>query len=262
MRTVLITGATSGLGRELAFTLSRDDWTVLVHGRDPERVRSLVAELPGPATGYVADFASLAQVKRLAGEILADQQTLSVLVNNAAIGFGPRNGARETSADGHELRFAVNYLAPVVLTRALLPLLRESAPARVVNVGSAGQEEFDPADVEFEHGYDGVVAYRRTKLALAAHTFELADELAGSGVTANVLHPASFMPTNMVIEHGVTPLSTVAEGLAATQRLVVADDLADVSGEYFNGQRRSKALPQAYDPAFRAALREITDRMV
>lgn len=258
----MVTGATSGLGRELALALSRDGWTVLVHGRSADRVAALVRELPGPATGYVADFESLSEVRRFAAEVLAGQETLSVLVNNAGVGFGVPDGAREVSRDGHELRFAVNYLAPVVLTRELLPLLLSSAPSRIVNVGSAGQVPFDPADAEFEHDYDGVLAYRRAKLALAAFTFDLAAELAGTGVTANVLHPASFMPTKMVVDAGVQPLSTVADGLAATLRLVVGADVAGVTGEYFNGTRPGRALPEAYQASFRSALRETTERML
>jgi NAD(P)-dependent dehydrogenase (short-subunit alcohol dehydrogenase family) len=121
-------------------------------------VAGLCAEHGGRARGYVANLASLGAARDLAAGVRADVPRLDVLVNNAAIGFGAPGEGRQVSADGHELRFAVNYLAPVLLTRLLVPLLTASAPSRIVNVGSLGQVAFDPADAEFEHGYNGVDA--------------------------------------------------------------------------------------------------------
>src|ERR1700727_2776056 len=169
---------------------------------------------------------------------------------------------RQVSADGHELRFAVNYLAPVLLTRLLVPLLTASAPSRIVNVGSLGQVPFDPADAEFEHGYNGVDAYRRSKLALAAFTFSLAGELDAAQVTVNCLHPATFMNTAMVAQGGITPVSTVEQGAEATMRLITDPALDGVTGQFFDGLRTSRALPEAYDPQFRAQLGQITDKML
>lgn len=209
MSTILITGATSGLGR-YAFELVRAGHLVLAHGRDPDRTQRLVEELRGEGTaeGFVADLASLAQVRELAARVAEAHPDLDVLVNNAGVGAGAPGSGREVSADGHELRLAVNCLAPVVLTRALLPVLRANAPARIVNVGSAGQEPLDFDDPEYTRGYDGFSAYCRSKFALAAHTFDLAAESAGAGVSVNVLHPATFMDTSMVRESGVTPGGT------------------------------------------------------
>jgi NAD(P)-dependent dehydrogenase (short-subunit alcohol dehydrogenase family) len=182
-----------------------------------------------------------------------------VLVNNAAVGFGAPGAPREASADGHELRFAVDYLAPYLLSRLLLPLLRraaaESGAARIVNVASIGQQDVDLDDLAFERGYDGVSAYRRAKLALIADTFDLADELAGTGVTVNALHPATLMPTTMVRVARTGTIDALEKGLAATLRLVDDPALAGVTGRYFDGQREARARKQAYDPAFRAALR-------
>src|ERR1700685_1392721 len=202
---VLITGATSGLGRYLATQLAGSGWQVLAHGRDPARVADLAAELGGGTRGYGADLASLGDVRELAALVRAEVPRLDVLVNNAGIGFGAPGEMRQVSADGHELRFAVNYLAPVLLTRLLLPLLAASGPSRVINVGSLGQVAFAPADAEFEHGYNGVDAYRRSKLALAAFTFGLAGELAAARGTANCLHPATFMDTALVALGGLSP---------------------------------------------------------
>jgi NAD(P)-dependent dehydrogenase (short-subunit alcohol dehydrogenase family) len=259
---VLITGATSGLGRYLARELAGSGWQVLAHGRDPARVADLAAELGGGARGYVADLASLGQVRELAAEVRAQVPRLDALVNNAGIGFGAPGQGRQVSADGYELRFAVNYLAPVLLTRRLVPLLTASAPSRVVNVGSLGQVPFDPADAGFEHGYSGVDAYRRSKLALAAFTFGLAGELKAAGVTVNCLHPATFMDTAMVTQGGITPVSTVEQGGEATMRLITDPALDAVTGQFFDGLETSRARPEAYDPRFRAELSEITDRIL
>jgi NAD(P)-dependent dehydrogenase (short-subunit alcohol dehydrogenase family) len=259
---VLITGATSGLGRYLAAELAGSGWQVHAHGRDPERVADLCTELGPGARGHVADLASLGQVRQLAASVRAQVPRLDVLVNNAGVGFGAPGEGRQVSADGHELRFAVNYLAPALLTRLLVPLLTASAPSRIVNVGSLGQVPFDPAEAEFEHGYNGVDAYRRAKLALAAFTFDLAGALQPTGVTVNCLHPATFMDTAMVTLGGITPASTVEEGGEATMRLITDPALDGVTGQFFDGLKASRARPEAYDPHFRARLSEVTDRML
>ncbi len=276
--TVLITGATSGLGRYLAVEVARSGWNVLAHGRDPARVAELSAELGGPgdpsdpgypgglggggARGYVADLASLGDVRQLAARVSAEVPRLDVLVNNAGIGFGAPGEGRQVSADGHELRFAVNYLAPVLLTRLLVPLLTASAPSRVVNVGSLGQIAFDPYGAEFEHGYNGVDAYRRAKLALAAFTFDLAEELEAAEVMVTCLHPATLMNTPMVTRGGITPVSTVEQGGAATMRLITDPALDGVTGQFFDGLAQSRAMPEAYDVDFRRKLREVTGGML
>ncbi len=259
---VLITGATSGLGRYLAEELAGSGWQVLAHGRDPGRVADLCAELGCGARGYVADLASLGDVRDLAASVRAQVPGLDVLVNNAGVGFGAPGEGRQVSADGHELRFAVNYLAPVLITRLLVPLLTASVPSRIVNVGSIGQVAFDPADAEFEHGYDGVAAYRRSKLALAAFTLDLADRLQPAGVTVNCLHPATLMDTAMVTFAGITPVSRVEEGVEATMRLITDPGLGGVTGQFFDGLKASRARPEAYDPQFRAGLAAVTDRML
>jgi NAD(P)-dependent dehydrogenase (short-subunit alcohol dehydrogenase family) len=255
--TVLITGATDGLGRALAERLQGEGWDVLAHGRSPERL----ADLDGMRT-FRADLASLAEVVRLAAEVRAATGRLDALVSNAGVGTTlPGDGARMESADGLELRFAVNYLAGFVLVRGLLGLLRDSAPARVVHVASAGQMPIDFADAMLERAYDGTRAYCQSKLAQIMFTFDLAEELAGTGVTATALHPATYMPTKMVTHAGVSPLSPLEHGVEATWRLVADPALAGVTGEYFNGSRRARAEGQAYDPDARRALRELSERL-
>ncbi|MEV7145729.1 SDR family NAD(P)-dependent oxidoreductase [Streptomyces sp. NPDC093084] len=261
MSTVLITGATSGLGRYVAFELVRAGHTVLAHGRDPGRTAALAEELraEGDAAGFVADLASLAQVRELAARVAEGRPDLDVLINNAGVGAGAPGAGRELSADGHELRLAVNFLAPVVLTRALLPVLRANTPARIVNVGSAGQEPLDFDDPEFTRGYQGFAAYCRAKFALAAHTFALADELAGTGVAVNVLHPATFMDTAMVREGGVAPWNTVADGAPGVVALATRD-LG--TGGYFDGTEPARAHAATYDKDVRRRLTTVTGQLL
>ncbi|WP_128437069.1 SDR family NAD(P)-dependent oxidoreductase [Streptomyces cyaneus] len=261
MSTILITGATSGLGRYVAFELVRSGHVVLAHGRDPGRTEQLVAELrtEGDAEGFVADLASLTQVRELGAHVADAHPDLDVLINNAGVGAGAPGTGRELSVDGHELRLAVNYLAPVALTRALLPVLRANTPARIVNVGSVGQEPLDFDDVEFRRRYDGFAAYRRAKFALAAHTFALAEELADTGVTVNVLHPATFMDTAMVREGGFTSFNTVADGAPGVLALAT-QDLG--TGAYFDGTSPSRAHEGTYDPEVRKRLAAVTDQLL
>ncbi|WP_328500698.1 SDR family NAD(P)-dependent oxidoreductase [Streptomyces sp. NBC_00457] len=261
MSTILITGATSGLGRYIAFELVRSGHLVLAHGRDPGRTERLVAELrtEGAAEGFVADLASLTQVRDLGAQVAAAHPELDVLINNAGVGSGPRGSGRELSADGHELRLAVDYLAPVELTRALLPVLRTNPPARIVNVGSAGQEPLDFDDPEFTRGYDGFAAYCRAKFALAAHTFTLAEELDGTGVSVNVLHPATFMDTAMVREGGIAPMNSIADGAPGVLALATQDP---GTGGYFDGTRPARANAATYDQEVRKRLAAVTDQLL
>jgi NAD(P)-dependent dehydrogenase (short-subunit alcohol dehydrogenase family) len=259
-KVVLITGATDGLGRALAQAVLDAGATVLVHGRSEERIAATVAELDGGdrVRSYRADLASIAEVHALADTVLGAEERLDVLVNNA--GIGARTGSveeRETSADGHELRFAVNHLAAFALTERLLELLERSAPARIVNVSSLGQQAINFDDVMLEHGYSGVRAYCQSKLAQILFTFELAPRLAGTGVTVTALHPATYMPTKMVR----SPISTLEQGVEATLRLV-ADPAADgVTGRFYDGLREATPDAQAADPDARRRLWELSERL-
>jgi NAD(P)-dependent dehydrogenase (short-subunit alcohol dehydrogenase family) len=265
-QTMLITGATGGLGRALVQRAAGHGATVVAHGRDERRLRDLALEVE-EATGtsidtVAADLADLREVDRLADSVLDTYDRLDVLVNNAGVGFGVPDGPREVSADGIELRFAVNHLAAYRLAGRLAKLLEVSAPSRIVQVASAGQLALDPEDPLTEHGWDGVTAYRRAKLAQVMATYDLAADLVGTGVTVNALHPATFMDTAMVRDSGVSPTSTVEEGLAATWRLVADPDLEGVSGRYFDGTREGTTDPQADDPAARAWVRALSDRLL
>jgi NAD(P)-dependent dehydrogenase (short-subunit alcohol dehydrogenase family) len=263
MTTILVTGATDGLGRALATRLAGEGATVLAHARNEERGRDALVDLldgPGDVRLVVGDLASLADVRALAEQI---PDRLDVLVNNAGVGSSlPGDGARMESADGYELRFAVNYLAGFLLTALLRDRLVAAAPARIVNVASAGQMAIDFDDVMLEDGYDGVRAYCQSKLAQVMHAFDLADELHADGVTATALHPGTYMPTKMVFHAGVTPATPLEQGLEATWRLAADPSLDGATGAYFNGTREARADAQAYDAGARRQLRELSERLV
>jgi NAD(P)-dependent dehydrogenase (short-subunit alcohol dehydrogenase family) len=205
-----------------------------------------------------ADLSALAEVRRLAGAVQQATMRLDLLINNAGIGSGGPQGTRQTSADGYELRFAVNYLAGFLLTHLLLPLIGKSTLARIVNVSSLGQQAIDFADVMLTHGYSGSRAYCQSKLAQIMFMIDLAHELDGTGVTVNALHPATYMNTTMVRQSGVTPMSSVEQGADAILNLAVSAALERRSGLFFNGQREARADAQAYDPAARQRLKTLS----
>src|SRR5215218_4120037 len=258
-RTALVTGATDGVGRVVAAALGKDGWRVLVHGRDAKRGEALVREIEdggGSASFLQADLASLSEVRRLAGEVRKTTDGLALLINNA--GIGTAGNGRQLSADGHELRFAVNYLAGFLLTYELLPLIRASAPARIVNVSSAGQQAIDFSDVMLTRQYSGVAAYCQSKLAQILFTVDLAQELSGSGVIVNALHPSTYMNTTMVRRAGVSPMSKVETGAEAILQLAVSPAIEGKSGLYFNVMNEARANPQAYDAEARRRLRALS----
>jgi NAD(P)-dependent dehydrogenase (short-subunit alcohol dehydrogenase family) len=230
---VLVTGATSGIGLATARRLAKAGATVLVHGRDPARADQVVGELRSTgatAEGFVTDLASLEKVVRLAGEVADRAPALDVLVNNAGVGPGSSSGKREVSRDGHELRFALNYLAPLVLTRELL---RRGLPRRaIVNVSSLGQAPIDFRDPMLERKYDGWQAYNQSKLALIMLTFDLAEEV--PGVAVNALHPGTFLDTPMVREIGIKPQGKAEDGGEAVVELVRKSLTGSVTGRYFD----------------------------
>lgn len=265
---ILVTGATDGLGRQVVQDLAAQGATILMHGRHPakgEAVRQDIRQSTGnPNITYCnADLASLDAVRQLAEQLQAGQARLDVLINNAGLGPGTRQSRREQSTDGHELRFAVNYLAPYLLTYRLLPLLRRSPAARIVNVASIGQQPIEFDNVMLEDGYDGLRAYRQSKLAQIMFTFDLAGELQESGITVNCLHPATLMNTKMVVETDYFGggMSTVAQGAQAVVYLATAPDPANVTGQFYDGMRPARANAQAYDREARRRLRELSRQL-
>ena len=188
----LITGSTDGIGRQCAMEMAKAGATVLLHGRDAARAEATAQEARKYSGNnnvdfVVADFQSLAQVRRMAGTIVDNYPKLNVLVNNA----GVYERTRRLSEDGFEMTFAVNHLAPFLLTSLLLEHLKKNAPATIVNVSSMVHQRarWDPSYLKFENHYDAYEAYGVSKLGNLLFTYELARRLQGSDVTVNALHP-------------------------------------------------------------------------
>ena len=261
-KTVLITGSTDGVGRYVAGALAKLGAELLIHGRDAPRAKSLIDDIAAsghaPPTFYQADLSSLDSVRKLASTIASRHKRIDVFISNAGIGSMNGGPLRQVSADGYELRFAVNYLSGFLLAYLLLPLIKAAAPARIVNVASLGQYPIDFDDVMIVKNYSGSRAYAQSKLAQIMFTIDLANELEGTGVTVNSLHPATYMNTTMVRAGGITPISTVEEGGAAILHLATGDDVAGKSGLFFNGMNETRANPQAYDAEARRRLRRLS----
>jgi NAD(P)-dependent dehydrogenase (short-subunit alcohol dehydrogenase family) len=259
-RIVLVTGSTDGLGREVARRLATDGAHVIIHGRNAERGKAVVDEIgksgKGSARFYQADFASLAEVRRLADEITRDYPRLDLLVNNAGVFI--REGERQVSKDGHELTFAVNYLSGYLLTYKLLPLIEKGRSPRIVNVSSLSAAPIDFADVMIERNYSGNRAYGQSKLSQVLFTIDLAAELQPKGIVVQSLHPATYMDTTMVRSGGMTPRSTVAEGADAVMNAIATDA---PSGTYFVGQKIGTPHAQAADADARRQLREVSKKL-
>ncbi|UPV75518.1 SDR family oxidoreductase [Halorussus limi] len=283
-RVVLLTGATSGIGREAARRLAERGATVLFTGRDRDAGRAALSEVrrahpESEGAFYPVDFADFDAVRRLAREVRADRDRLDVLVNNA----GTSRSERRTTEGGVELTFAVNHLAPFLLTNLLASRLRESAPARVVTTTSGLHERGSLADLDAVvrgEDFDGLDAYADSKLANVLFTRELAARLDGAGVTANCVHPGWIPNTNLVRNAtGFSRVFTSAAALAASVApvgpfervegaadalvyLATSDDVADVSGAYFDRKKQSSAASAADDPALRRRLWERSAELV
>jgi NAD(P)-dependent dehydrogenase (short-subunit alcohol dehydrogenase family) len=152
----------------------------------------------------------------------------------------------------------VNYLAPFLLTNLLLPALKQAAPSRIVNVSSAGQYPLDFTDIMMEKNFDPTRAYSQSKLALIMFTFDLAEQLNNEVITANTLHPGTYLNTKMVTRSGITPWGDPESGAAAVVYLASSENLEGITGKYFNVTAEAKANPQAYDEEARKRLRELT----
>lgn len=261
-KVALVTGSTDGLGREVARRLAAAGAHVIVHGRNVERGEALVAELAkggkGNARFYAADLASLDQVRRLADNVLRDYQRLDLLVNNAGVGF-VFDSTRKFSVEGHEMHFAVNYLAHYLLIKRLLPLIVASAPSRIINVSSGSQAPIDFDDPMMEKGFNGGRGYAQSKLAQILMTIDMAPDLEKRGVLTYSLHPATTMNTTMARALNVTPRSTVEEGAESVVNAIIT---TEPTGTYFNRSAPIKAHPQAYDAEARAKLRALSERLV
>lgn len=259
-KTVLVTGATSGIGLEACVQLAQRGARLLMVGRDPVRTEAAVAEVTrrGSSTeveSFLCDFASLSAIRRLADDVRSRHERVHVLVNNA----GGVHKKRRLSADGIEMTFAVNHLGYFLLTHLLLEIIVRSAPARIVTVASIGHRQgaLDFDDLGLERGYGILRAYSRSKLANVLFASELARRLAGTGVTSNSLHPGS-VDTN--IWTGAPAWAkpyifllrrpfflTPAQGAATIVQLAASPELEGTTGRYFEQGIAVDPAPLARD---------------
>ncbi|MFJ9692031.1 SDR family NAD(P)-dependent oxidoreductase [Kitasatospora sp. NPDC101183] len=243
--TALVTGAASGLGREIALDLARRGRRLVLPVRTASRADELVAAsraMGAPAPVVVeCDLSDREAVRRMCRAVAAEGP-LDLVVNNAAAGGGVDPTRREANGAGIELRMAVNAITPHLIARELRGALTEAG--RVVQVGSMGQVPLDLDDLNYERGgYDGIRAYCRSKVALVMSAIELA----GEGVPVNVVHPAREMPTPMVIEAGFPIASTLDDGTLAVLRVALDSELAGVRGAYFHRFDRTDPHEQALE---------------
>lgn len=264
-KTILITGSTDGIGKETARQLAKLGATVIVHGRSVERCEAARDEIRA-ATGnpnvdlVAADLSSQQQVRQMAADILARYDRLHVLINNAGVILLQR----QCTVDGLETSFAVNHLAPFLLTNLLLDLLKKSAPARIVTVSSTvhydAQIKFD--NLQGERRYNGIEAYKVAKLGNVLFTCELAERLTGSGVTANCLHPGivatKLLDTGWGWLNGWTP----DQGAALLVYLASSPEVEQVTGRYFESRSAGGASPKAKDVKLRQKFWNISAQLV
>ena len=272
-KVVVITGATGGIGLETARALARLGSNVIIVGHDAERTRQVADELlaqnSGSIKGLVADLSSQAEVRRLASEIAAQEGRLDALINNAGAVFAKRR----YTADGIEMTLALNHLAPFLLTNLLLETLKASAPARVITVASMAHAGARIPFADMNHQrrrWSSFGVYGETKLMNIMFTYELARRLAGSGVTANALHPG-FVASNFGKNNGgvwksmfslAQPFAISArEGAQTSIFLASSPEVAGMSGEYFVRKKPAKSSPASYDQEAQAKLWRVSEEM-
>ena len=273
-KVILVTGSTSGIGLESAVALAQTGATVVMVGRDPARSEAALAEVKRRSGSakvelLLADLSSLFAVKKLADDFKARHQRLDVLLNNA----GAVNTSRRTSPDGFELTFAVNHLAYFLLTRELLPLLQASAPARIVSVASDAHKgmTLDFGDLLSERSYSAISVYGKSKLANILFTRELSRRLAGTGVTANCLHPGvvatGFGKNNpgllsVLVKLAKPFLLTAEKGARTSVHLAASPEVEGVTGEYFKNSKPIAPSKAAQDDVAAKKLWEVSEQLI
>ncbi|MDQ1617744.1 MAG: hypothetical protein QOE19_313 [Actinomycetota bacterium] len=273
-RTMLVTGATGGIGRATALGLAAKGAHLAITGRDRERTEEAAREIRAAGSGqvdaFVADLSCQSEVRRLADEVLQLLPRIDVLVNNV----GGYWNTRHVTADGLEHTFALNHLAPFLLTDLLLDRLKQSATARVVTVSSkahaAGHIDFD--DLQGERAYSGARAYSQSKLANVLFTYELARRLQGSSVTADALHPGVVRTGFGAEDPGRTQrlfvpllrpfLKSPTQGAATSIHVASAPDLEQVTGRYFADSKVKRSSKRSYDGAVAARLWQASAELV
>lgn len=248
-KTILITGSTDGIGKMTAIQLAKEGHTVYLHGRNPQKLDAALSEVASKTgltdvKGFLADFSDLDSVKVLATEIKDQLPKLDVLINNA----GVFNNPVSQDKNGIDIRFTVNYLAPVLLTQELLPLLEKSPNSRIVNLGSAAQAPVRLSDITGNHNLMAQQAYSQSKLALTMWTFHIAKKL--KGTTAMVVNPGSLLDTKMAKEAFGQVWSPAQKGVDILRGLAVSNDFVGITGQYFDNDigKLGQAHAEAYNP--------------
>jgi NAD(P)-dependent dehydrogenase (short-subunit alcohol dehydrogenase family) len=259
-RLILVTGATDGIGRQTALELLRRGARVIVHGRTAEKAAATCEALGhGGAADRVepahADLSSLDEVRGLASDILARHERIDVLLNNAGLFLNER---RQT-ADGYENTFAVNHLAPFLLTHLLLPALRRSEGARVIMVSSIahnrGRINFD--DLHSSHYFHGYTAYASSKLANVLFAYELARRLADTAITSNALHPGVISTKLLRTAFGTTG-DTLEQGARTLVRLALDPALTKATGRYFSDEQEAQSSTASHDRELQRRLYDVS----
>jgi NAD(P)-dependent dehydrogenase (short-subunit alcohol dehydrogenase family) len=261
---VLVTGSTDGIGKETALQLAKLSATVIVHGRSVERCQAVCDDIR-QATGnsnvdfVAADLSSQHQVRHMAAEIQERYDRLHVLINNAGVIVLKR----QLTEDGVEMTLAINHLAPFLLTNLLLERLKTSAPARIVNVSSTVHYDapLKLDDLQSEKNYNGINAYKLSKLGNVLFTFELAERLKGSGVTANCLHPGvvatKLLNTGWGWSNGLSP----AQGAALSVYLASSPEVENVTGKYFERTTPDRSSSKADDVQLRRKFWDVSAQL-
>lgn len=244
-KTILITGSTDGIGKLAALKLAKAGHQVYFHGRDAEKLASVIAEVQAVATGeavenidgFVADFSDLAAVLKMASDVNEKLPKLDVLINNAGI----YTTSAATTKDDLDVRFVVNYLAPYELTNALLPLLKQSGRARIVNLSSAAQTPISYEAFVGQASLDDKAAYAQSKLALTMWSMDLADKIASDDINVIAVNPGSLLNTKMVDEAYGQYWSSADKGANILAELAISDEFADDTGKYFDNDIKDGA---------------------
>lgn len=264
-KTVLVTGSTDGIGKQTAIVLAGQGARVLVHGRDSQKVERTLAEIrqlypDAQLAGYTADFSSLNAVEKMAEEIKHSETFLHVLVNNA----GTYSSNFQLSHDGYELTFAVNQLAPFLLTLSLLDTIKASSPARIINVTSIGHNirELDFESIHEQDAYRAWNAYKISKFANILFTYTLVERLKKSKVTVNCLHPGTV--NTKVLQSSFPDMEgcSIDEGARTSIYLASSDDIDTVTGKYFIGLKATASAPNTYDKKIQQEMWEHCERWV
>lgn len=274
-KTCLITGVTQGIGRVAAREIGRLGPNMVLIARDKQRGAEVVEEVKAAGSPQVelivADLSSQAEVRRAAAEFLSRHDRLHILVNNAGAMFGER----KLSADGLEMTFALNHIGYFLLTQELLGVLKASAPARIVNVASDAHSrarlDFDDLQCEKSYSQGGFLAYGRSKLANILFTNELAQRLAGTGVTANSLHPGVVATgfgsgggalLRLGLKLARPFFRTAEDGAKTTIHLAISPEVEGVTGKYYANSRETRPRPQALDDAAAKRLWKVSEELV